>query len=255
MGCGVTQGIPLRALEKHLIPYPDRALILFSRTGLTLTRSVVSQGINTGITIQATYPRMLAIPIIPVSRLQGEVESGHMNWRGLNGRFLLFVALMTIALFSGEALALPPGPHGGASHFGQGIPVFWPYHAGLMIAGFLLLLTGFFVARYHKTKNWSRTHAVLQVCGAACVIAGITVGVYMVALSGLPSLVNIHEILGAATGLLILVTLVLGYSFQRITHAKNTVRQGHRWLGRIVICLMALTMIFGIYFLSLLLER
>jgi heme A synthase len=162
---------------------------------------------------------------------------------------------MTIALFSGEALALPPGPHSDASHFGQGIPVFWPYHAGLMIAGFLLLLTGFLVARYHKTKNWSRTHAVLQVCGAACVIAGVAVGVYMVTLSGFPSLGNIHEILGVATGLLILVTLVLGYSIRRITRAKNTVRQGHRWLGRIVICLMTLTIILGVYFLSLLLGR
>jgi len=77
----------------------------------------------------------------------------------------------------------------------------------------------------------------------------------MVTLSGLPSLGNIHEILGVVTGFLILVTLVLGYSIRRITHAKNTVRQGHRWLGRVVICLMALTMILGIFFLSLLLGR
>ena len=198
---------------------------------------------------------MLPIPTIPIFRPPGETESGFRIRQGTYGCLLLFAALIILVLFPAPALALPPGSPGGSSPFSQGIPVFWPYHAGFMIGGFALLFTGFLVARYHKTKKWSQTHAVLQVCGAACVIAGISVGVYMVTRSGLPSLRNIHEILGAVTGPLILAALLLGYSIRRLTRAKNTVRQGHRWLGRIVICLMALTMILGIYFLSLILGR
>jgi len=198
---------------------------------------------------------MLSITNLPVFRPPGEYRSEFLRRQGKYGRRLLSAALMTLVFFAGPALALPPGPPGGHSSFSQGIPVFWPYHAGLMIAGFALLFAGFLVARYHKTKNWSKTHAVLQVCGAACVIAGITIGVYMVTLSGFPSLRNVHEILGAVTGFLIVAALLMGYSIRRLTRAKKTVRQGHRRLGWIVICLMALTMILGIYFLSLILGR
>jgi len=168
---------------------------------------------------------------------------------------VLFITAVTLFMLAAPALALPPGPPGGASHFSQGIPVFWPFHAGLMITGFVLLLTGFLVARYHKTGNWYRTHIIFQVCGGACILAGITVGVYMVTLSGFPSLRNIHEILGAATGILIIAALVLGYSVRKVHTAKNAVRQGHRWIGRFVLCLMLVTILLGIYFLSLLLGR
>ena len=34
-----------------------------------------------------------------------------------------------------------------------GIPVYWPYHAFLMSAGFVLLLSGFVVMRFHKIQT------------------------------------------------------------------------------------------------------
>ncbi len=167
----------------------------------------------------------------------------------------LLLALV-LALVCGPALALPtPPPGAGAGHFDQGITVYWPYHASLMATGFILLFSGFIVARYHKTKNWYKTHALLQVCGGACIIAGMAVGVYMVTLSGFPPLRNIHEILGVTTVFLVIIALVLGYSVRRVHTAKTVVRISHRWLGRIVIGLMAVTIVLGIYFLSLILRR
>ncbi|HVP96377.1 hypothetical protein [Methanoregula sp.] len=181
---------------------------------------------------------------------------GYCRIPGGKGIVRALLPVILIALLCGPVLALPlPPAHGGAAQFSQGIPVYWPYHAGLMLTGFILLLTGFLVARYHKTGNWYRSHAILQTCGASCIIAGIAVGVYMVALSGFPPLRNIHEILGVTTGLLVVLTLVVGYSIRRVKTAKGGVRTGHRWLGRIAICLMVVTIIFGIYFLSLLLGR
>jgi len=160
------------------------------------------------------------------------------------------------AILCSPALALPSTMAGNsAARFGQGIPLYWPYHAGLMIAGFILLIAGFIVARYHRTTNWYRSHAILQTCGAACIIAGVAVGVYMVWLSGLPPLRNIHEILGVITVLLVVITLVVGYSIRRTTTAKTAVRTGHRWLGRITIGLMVVTLLLGLFFLSLLLGR
>jgi hypothetical protein len=163
---------------------------------------------------------------------------------------------LPLAFVCGPVLALPPSPPGaGAAYFDQGIGVYWPYHATFMLTGFILLLTGFIVARYHKTKDWYKTHTILQVCGGACILAGITVGVYMVTLSGLPSFRNIHEVFGIITGFLVIIALVLGYSVRRVHTTKNVVRTSHRWLGRITIALMAVTIILGIFFLSLILRR
>jgi uncharacterized membrane protein YozB (DUF420 family) len=175
---------------------------------------------------------------------------------GKNRLSLIFFLLMAFSVVCSPALALPPhapGAENGQSD--QGIFVYWPYHAFLMVTGFLLLLTGFYVAHYHKTKNWYRTHFILQVCGGACILAGLAVGVSMVALSGFPPLKNIHELLGAVTVLLVVIALVLGYSIRRVQSAKNIVRESHRWLGRIVLCLMVVTIFLGIFFLSLLLGR
>jgi hypothetical protein len=168
--------------------------------------------------------------------------------------FSCFLIALVLAVVCGPAIALP-SPSPGAAQFSQGIPVYWPYHAFLMATGFILLLAGFIVARYHKTQNWYKTHAFLQICGGACIIAGIAVGVYMVTLSGLPSLRNIHEVFGIITGLLVIIALVLGYSVRRVHTAKNVVRTSHRWVGRITIALMAVTIVLGLYFLSLILRR
>jgi uncharacterized membrane protein YozB (DUF420 family) len=170
------------------------------------------------------------------------------------GIFRILIALVISALLCGPALAVSHSPAGGgAAQFSQGIPVYWPYHAGLMLAGFMLLFAGFIIARYHKTKNWYRSHAALQTCGAACIVAGMAVGAYMVLLSGFPPVRNIHEILGVITGLLVVLTLVLGYSIRRTKKAKTAVRTAHRWLGRITIGLLVITILLGIVFLSILL--
>jgi uncharacterized membrane protein YozB (DUF420 family) len=175
---------------------------------------------------------------------------GQKRW--IFSRLLIVLALAAVCC---PALALSPTAPPGAGYFDQGIGIYWPYHATLMLTGFILLLTGFIVARYHKTKDWYKTHTILQVCGGACILAGIAVGVYMVMLSGLPPLRNIHEIFGIVTGILVIIALLLGYSVRRVHTTKTVVRTSHRWLGRITIALMAVTIVLGIIFLSLILRR
>ena len=177
----------------------------------------------------------------------------HKTAPAMAGTARALAGVLALFWICSPALALPASPRqGGAAHFLQGVPVFWPYHAGLMITGFVLLFSGIIVAHYHKTGNWYRTHALLQTCGAACIIAGMAIGVYMVSLSGLPHLRNSHEVLGVVTGILVVVTLVLGYSIRRVQR-KAPVRAAHRWMGRLIIVLMALTMLLGAFVLSLLL--
>ncbi len=163
---------------------------------------------------------------------------------------------MVLLMLCGSALALPPSPSSGAGagHFNQGIPVYWPYHVLLMSAGFILFIAGVIVARFRKTGNWYKTHMIIEGCGGACIIAGLFIGVYMVALSGLPHLRNIHEILGMTIGILVIITIPLGYFIKRANESKKVIRMSHRWLGRIIVGLMGINILLGLLFLSILLH-
>jgi hypothetical protein len=178
-------------------------------------------------------------------------SSAHTLIRGTLSGLLTAVIL---ALFCGPAFALPSAT-GRAVQFNQGIPVYWPYHVLFISMGFILLVAGFIVARLHKTGNWYKTHMILQTAGGASVITGLFIGIYMVAVSGFPHLRNIHEILGVTIGILLIITITLGYFIRRINKSKNAVRISHRWLGRISLALMAVNIALGLLFLSILLGR
>ena len=165
----------------------------------------------------------------------------------------LFLTLASVLLLPpGSAQPLPP-PGGGFGQFSQGIPVYWPVHAGLMVVGFILLTAGMITAHFHKTRNWFRTHKILQISGAACIFAGLFVAVYMVTLSGFPHFANPHELAGGVIGLLVVVMIVLGFSIFRVKKSMNEVRAGHRWLGRALIALILVNIILGISTLILVL--
>jgi hypothetical protein len=172
------------------------------------------------------------------------------------GIFSGTLVAVLLAVVCCPALALPgSAPGGGSGQFNQGIPVYWPYHVLFISTGLILLVAGFFIARFHKTGNWYKTHVILEVTGGACMIAGLIIGIYMVALSGFPHLRNIHEILGAIIGTLVIITLIIGYSIKRVNTSKNVVRKSHRWLGRILIILIGINILLGLVFLAAILGR
>jgi len=167
---------------------------------------------------------------------------------------LLIPVVLAILCGSASALSSPP-PGAVAGQFNQGIGMYWPYHVLLMSTGFVLLAAGFIIARYHKTGNWYNIHKILEAAGGACIIAGMVVGIYMVALSGFPPLRNIHEIFGVTTGLLVIVALALGFCIKRAKKSKNSMRVSHRWLGRVTLGLMVITISLGLLVLMTLLRR
>jgi hypothetical protein len=172
--------------------------------------------------------------------------------RGIFFAFLLAAGMMTIC---SPAIAQTSSPGAGLGHFNQGIPVYWPYHVLLISVGFILLAAGFITARFRRTGSWYKTHMILAAGGAACIIAGLFIGVYMVMLSGVPHLRNIHEITGVATVTLVVITVIIGYFIKRVNTLKNAIRTGHRWLGRISIALVVLNILLGLLVLSLVLSR
>ena len=123
-----------------------------------------------------------------------------------------------------------------------------------MTLGCILLITGFLIARFRKTGNWYKNHMIIEVAGVTCIMTGLFIGVYMVTLSSLPHLMNIHEILGVSIGVLLILIATLGYFIKRVHASKKIVRPGHRWLGRISLALLVLNIGLGIFFLSILLH-
>ncbi len=85
-------------------------------------------------------------------------------------------------------------------------------------------------------------------------LPGIFVGVYMVALSGIPPLRNIHEILGMIVGILIVIAILLGYFIKRANESKNVIRMSHRWVGRIILALLVINTILGFFYLLMVLR-
>jgi len=171
-------------------------------------------------------------------------------------RIIIFIFItVVLAIMCGSVLALPPHSSGDrAGQFNQGIPVYWPYHVLFISIGFILVFTGFIIARFHKTGHWYKTHWILESTGGACILAGIFVGVYMVALSGIPPLRNIHEILGMIVGILIVIAILLGYFIKHANESKNVIRMSHRWVGRIILALLVINIILGFFYLLMVLR-
>ncbi len=139
--------------------------------------------------------------------------------------------------------------------FDTGIPVYWPFHAILMSAGLVLLVAGMVVMRYHRTSNWYRAHKIIQSSGAVAVIAGLSIAIGMVSLSGIPHLVSLHGNLGAFTIALLLITLAIGFLIIGPSGKKGPMPPVHRWGGRIGTVLVVVNIILGLSMMGVVLAQ
>ncbi len=142
-----------------------------------------------------------------------------------------------------------------ADQYDKGIPVYWPYHALLMSTGFILLLSGFVVIRFHKTSHWFKSHKILQSAGGTLAIAGLFTSITMVTVSGAPHLRYSHDLFGMVTIILIAGTLLIGYALSRTSRAKNEIRTAHRWLGRTSIAFVAINIVLGVSMMTMVLAQ
>jgi hypothetical protein len=167
----------------------------------------------------------------------------------------LFIALLC-ATSCTPVLAHSAGQMGVApDQYDKGIPVFWPYHAGLMSAGFALLISGFMVMRFRKSPDRFRIHRILQTTGGGSILAGLSVGIFMVSLSGAPHIRDNHDILGAGILGLIALTLAIGYVVNRRNAAPSGLTPTHRWVGRTSIALAGLNILLGISMMAAVLAQ
>ena len=166
----------------------------------------------------------------------------------------LAVVLLTVVCFpvhahSAAEMGVP------ADQYDKGIPVYWPYHALFMSTGFILLLSGFVVMRFHKTPHWFKSHMILQSAGGVLAIAGLVTSITMVTISGAPHLRYTHDLFGMVTILLIVSTLLIGYAMNMTSRVKSEIRTAHRWLGRTSIVCVAINIVLGISMMTMVLAQ
>lgn len=170
-------------------------------------------------------------------------------------------SIICLALVLLTAVCSPAHAHSAAEmgvpadQYDKGIPVYWPYHALLMSTGFILLLSGFVVIRFHKTPHWFKSHRILQSAGGTLAIAGLFTSITMVTISGAPHLRYSHDIFGMVTILLIVSTLLIGYTMNRTSRTNNEIRTAHRWLGRTSIAFVAINIALGISMMTMVLAQ
>ena len=164
---------------------------------------------------------------------------------------LLVVSIVCspVTAHSAAEMGVPP------DQYDEGIPVYWPYHAFLMSTGFILLVSGFMVMRFHKTSHWFKSHMYLQSAGGTLAIAGLVTSITMVSISGAPHFRYSHDILGMVTIILIMSTLLIGYLMNRTFEGKPGIRTIHRWLGGISISLVAVNILLGISMMTMVLAQ
>jgi uncharacterized membrane protein YozB (DUF420 family) len=122
----------------------------------------------------------------------------------------------------------------------------WQPHAILMGAGVGLLLAGIFVARMKKQKWWLKGHRAVMLAGAALTASGLVYGYYMIQASTGVHFRVVHTYLGLLSILLTVSMAASGLVLLKLARDHPAARPAHRWLGRITIVVLVLTVIMGL---------
>jgi hypothetical protein len=132
------------------------------------------------------------------------------------------------------------------------IPPLWPYHMGLLSAGFVCMAAGVVFARARDMKKgWFRAHSTLEKVGIGLIASGILVGIVMVVLSGGPHLRVPHAYVGAAAIALAGMGFSLGIGRKYIHKRKLLARKIHIRGGYLTLVIMLIAAGSGILLLGL----
>ncbi len=133
------------------------------------------------------------------------------------------------------------------------LPLLWPYHALLMVTGFILMFSAMLIARYRRSWIWwYKAHHILTPLGGALAIAGLLIAIYMVAATGGPHLRVPHAWLGSVIIALILVTIGLGVLRDKWIEKSMVIRPFHVWSGRVMLALMVVNIVLGLLLVGIL---
>lgn len=124
----------------------------------------------------------------------------------------------------------------------------WPVHATLMTAGFFCLLSAALFPAFRKgTPGWFRYHTRFAAAGVILALIAMSVAFFMVSISGGPHIRVPHAVLGLLVLVFLLATPALAVLRSRFGQHTLSVLAAHRWMGRALLVLMAITLLSGVF--------
>lgn len=164
-------------------------------------------------------------------------------------RYILFpLMLLALMVFPVAADDGPPTTGSVSSPLILSYGTLFPVHAILMTLGFLCFVTAASFPAFRKGKpGWLGNHQILASAGTVLSIAAFATAYLMVGSSGGPHLRVPHAYLGAAVVIVMVLTYLLGHLRLRMKPYILQAIALHRWTGRVLLLLMALTVISGLF--------
>ncbi len=129
--------------------------------------------------------------------------------------------------------------------------ILWRLHAILMSTSFIALFSGILISLLYKKKKWRyKTHRNLGMYAGISGVSALIIAAVMVQISSGVHFTSRHTILGAVTGLLLILTPLVGLKIRK-SKKKKPMRLSHRIMGYITAVLMIMTILSGLLFMGI----
>lgn len=130
--------------------------------------------------------------------------------------------------------------------------ILWRIHAILMSSSFLSLSTGILISKLFKTRKWRyKTHKRLGIYAGISGVTALAIAFIMVQSSGGYHFSTPHTIIGGVTGLLLISTPLAGLRIRKASDKKK-MKLIHRIMGMATSIMMLVTIISGLFLIGLL---
>ncbi|HPD75202.1 MAG TPA: hypothetical protein P5217_01660 [Methanoregulaceae archaeon] len=172
-----------------------------------------------------------------------------MNW--IPARYvptLIFLSALLVIPASGAVSAGDSAPAFSPSPSALSPGTLFPVHAILMTLGFLFFLAGALFPALRKGRHgWLFHHQILASAGTILSLFAFAAAYLMVGSFGGPHVRVPHAFLGILVIALIVATFLLGFFRTRLKPYTLQAIAAHRWMGRVLLLLMALTIVSGLF--------
>lgn len=128
----------------------------------------------------------------------------------------------------------------------------WPTHAILMLVGIALIGAAAIIARKKKKiTKWMIKHKITAILGVFSCLAGLGLGIRMVGENFNNHINSIHSVFGLISISFLSFTPLIGQSILWTVKKKRppkkirSIRLFHKWLGRITILIVIITISLG----------
>jgi hypothetical protein len=121
-------------------------------------------------------------------------------------------------------------------------------HAGIMITGFIMVLSAVLIAaKARKKRWWLKTHKTIATVAGIAIFGGIVSAFILVTINTGEHFAKPHAFAGIFSFSIVLAALILGRLQFEFSKKVQMLRTVHRWIGRTSLLVLTITILSGLY--------